>query len=133
MANITSINFVDDTHNRLAGGNIDATVRWSDDVIIGGVPVLTLTNDMGGPAGDTRVQHLEYVSMNAPDEALFRITLGADARENGQNGDTLSVGENAMSLNGGTIINRVTQENATITNSAAIGTAAGTVEVYTPA
>jgi len=133
MATITKINFSQNDHNRAAGGNIDATVTFSQDVNVSGVPVLNLTNDMGGPAGDARVQHLEFSSMLAADEALFRISLGADARENGQNGDKLSVGENAMSLNGGAITNVSDGEAADITNSAAIGTAAGIVEVYTPA
>ena len=132
MATITKIKFVTDAHNRAAGGNIDAVVTWSEDVMISGVPVLNLVNDNAGP-GDGRVQHLEYVEQPAPDEALFRISLGADARENGQNGDHLTVGENAMNLNGGSVRAKVSGEDASITNNSTIGTAAGRIEVYTPA
>ena len=132
MANITKIKFVTDAHNRAAGGNIDAVVTWSEDVMISGVPVLNLVNDNAGP-GEGRVQHLEYVEQPAPDEALFRISLGADARENGQNGDHLTVGENAMNLNGGSVRAKVSGEDASITNNSTIGTAAGRIEVYTPA
>ena len=44
-------------------------------------------------------------------------------------GDVLSIGANAMALNGGTVKDAGTTDNATITNSAAIGTAAGTITV----
>ena len=44
-------------------------------------------------------------------------------------GDVLSIGANAMSLNSGTVKDAGTTDNATITNSAAIGTAAGTITV----
>ena len=39
-------------------------------------------------------------------------------------GDELSIGANAISLNGGTIVDTAGGGNATITNSGAIGTAA---------
>lgn len=132
MATITKIRFETEDFNRATGGNIDATVTFSEDVNIGGVPVLTLTNDNNGP-GDGRVQHLEYNSMLAPNEALFRIALGPNAVEAPSHRDTLTVGANALSLNSGFIKNLSDDQDADITNSAEQGTAAGRVPAWIPA
>ena len=43
--------------------------------------------------------------------------------------DVLVIGSNAMNLNSGTIKDKGTNTNSTITNSGAIGTAAGSITV----
>mgnify|MGYP006232453379 CR=1 FL=1 len=87
-----------------------------------GTPQLTVTNDQ-------RANHtLSYASGTGTNELIFTLAIGAaDAATNA--GDILSIGTNAMALNGGTVKDAGTTDNSTITNSAAIGTAAGTITV----
>ena len=58
----------------------------------------------------------------------FSLAIGAaDAATNAD--DVLTIGTNAMALNGGTVKDRGTATNSTITNAASIGTAAGSITV----
>ena len=59
---------------------------------------------------------------------VFSLTIGA-ANEATNAGDELSIGANAMALNGGTVKDAGTTTVSTITNIAGIGTAAGTITV----
>ena len=87
-----------------------------------GTPQLTVTNDQ-------RANHtLSYASGTGTNELIFTLVIGA-ANAATSAGDELSIGANAMALNGGTVKDAGTTDNATITNSAAIGTAAGTITV----
>ena len=65
------------------------------------------------------VQQLTNLYLNLQCKAITQASAG----------DELSIGANAISLNGGTIVDTAGGGNATITNSGAIGTAAGTITV----
>ena len=126
-ADITEIEFITTSFDKSDGGNIDVRVRFNEPVVVntsGGTPRLTITNDT-----PSRNLTADYISGTGTNELVFRETIAAaNAATNA--GDVLSIGANAMALNSGTIKDVATSTtNATITNSSAIGTAAGTITV----
>ena len=127
-ADITEITFVTTAFDKSAGGNIDLLVRFNEAVDITGTPRVSITNGNQG-SGSGRGPHLaNYLSGTGTNEITFRCTIAAaNAATNAD--DVLVIGAIAMALNGGTVKDAGTTDNATITNSAAIGTAAGTITV----
>ena len=130
-ADITQIEFVTTSFDKSDGGNIDVRVRFNEPVDVntsGGTPRISITNGNQG-TGSGRGPHLaNYLSGTGTNELLFRITIGA-ANSATNADDVLSIGTNALALNSGTIKDAGKSNNATITNSSAIGTAAGTITV----
>jgi len=127
-ANITEITFVTTAFDKSDGGNIDVLVRFNEAVDVTGTPQVSITNGNEG-SGSGRGPHLaDYLSGTATNELTFRITIGAaNAATNA--GDILTIGTNATGLNSGTIKDLGTSTVSTITNTSAIGTAAGTCTV----
>ena len=122
-ANITEIEFVTTSFDKSDGGNIDVRVRFNEPVTVTGTPQVTITNDT--PARNLTA---DYLSGSTTNELIFRETIAAaNAATNA--GDVLSIGANAVALNGGTIKDKGTNTASTITNVAGIGTAAGTITV----
>ena len=130
-ADITEIEFVTTSFDKSDGGNIDVRVRFNEAVDVntsGGTPRISITNGNQG-TGSGRGPHLaNYLSGTGTNELLFRITIGA-ANSATNADDVLVIGANALSLNSGTIKDAGKSNNATITNSASIGTAAGSITV----
>ena len=133
MANITKIHLEDSNDfNRLAGGTITATVKFSEDVIVTDTPHLNMTVDMtNGPAvsegNQARVSRLDYVS--GSDTDTLTSTNIAGLLTTGTQTNITSVGTlTALSVTG-----NIGGGNVSVTNSQAIADAAGTCEVYTPA
>ena len=127
-ADITEITFVTTAFDKSAGGNIDLLVRFNEAVDITGTPRVSITNGNQG-SGSGRGPHLaNYLSGTGSNEITFRCTIAAaNAATNAD--DVLSIGTNAMALNGGTVKDAGTSTVSTITNAAGIGTAAGTITV----
>ena len=127
-ADITEITFVTTAFDKSAGGNIDVLVRFNEAVDITGTPRVSITNGNQG-SGSGRGPHLaNYLSGTGSNEITFRCTIAAaNAATNAD--DVLSIGTNAMALNGGTVKDAGTSTVSTITNAAGIGTAAGTITV----
>ena len=127
-ADITEITFVTSSFDKSAGGNIDVLVRFNEAVDITGTPRVSITNGNQG-SGSGRGPHLaNYLSGTGSNEITFRCTIAAaNAATNAD--DVLSIGTNAMALNGGTVKDAGTSTVSTITNAAGIGTAAGTITV----
>ena len=122
VADITSIDFNITAFDKSDGGTLSVTARFNEAVDVTGTPQLTVVND-------TNSNHtLSYASGTGTNELVFTLAIGA-ANAATDADDVLSIGANAMSLNGGTVKDKGTTDNATITNSAAIGTAAGTITV----
>ena len=126
-ADITQIEFITTAFDKSDGGNIDVRVRFNEAVTVntsGGTPTLTITNDT-----PSRNLTATYFSGTGKNELIFRKTIAAaNAATNA--GDVLSIAANAMALASGTIKDTADgTTNATITNSGAIGTAAGTITV----
>ena len=127
-ADITEITFVTTAFDKSAGGNIDLLVRFNEAVDITGTPRVSITNGNQG-SGSGRGPHLaNYLSGTGTNEITFRCTIAAaNAATNAD--DVLSIGTNAMALNGGTVKDAGTSTVSTITNAAGIGTAAGSITV----
>ena len=130
-ANITEIEWISSTFDKSAGGTLSARVRFNeavDVVTTGGTPTLSVTNGNQG-AGTGRGPHaLAYASGTGTKELVFSLTIGA-ANAATEADDVLVFGANPLALNSGTIKDKGTATNATITSAASIGTAAGTVTV----
>ena len=122
QADITEIDFVSTAFDKSDGGTLSVKVIFNEDVTVAGTPQLTVVNDNN--ANHT----LSYASGSTTNELVFSLAIGANNAATDA-GDVLSIGANAVSLNGGTIVDSVGGGNATITNSGAIGTAAGTITV----
>ena len=121
-ADITEIEFITTAFDKSDGGTLQVRVRFNEAVDVTGTPQLTVVND-------NRANHtLSYASGSTTNELVFSLAIGANNAATDA-GDVLSIGANAMSLNGGTIVDTAGGGNATITNSGAIGTAAGTITV----
>ena len=126
-ADITQIEFITTAFDKSDGGNIDVRVRFNEAVTVdtsGGTPTLTITNDT-----PSRNLTATYLSGSTTNELIFRKTIAAaNAATNA--GDVLSIAANAIALASGTIKDTADgTTNATITNSGAIGTAAGSITV----
>ena len=97
-------------------------MRFNEEVTVTGTPQLTVVND-------TNANHtLSYASGSGSNELVFSLTIAAGNAATDAD-DVLSIGANAVSLNGGTIKDKGTNTASTITNVASIGTAAGTITV----
>ena len=130
-ADITEIEFITTSFDKSDGGNIDVRVRFNEPVDVntsGGTPRVSITNGNQG-SGSGRGPHLaNYLSGTGTNELVFRCTIAAaNAATNAS--DVLTIGTNALALNSGTIKDAGKSNNATITNSSAIGTAAGSITV----
>ena len=121
-ADITEIEWNIDTFDKSDGGTLSVTVRFNEAVDVTGTPQITVVNDQ-------RANHtLSYASGTGTNELVFTLVIGAaNAATNAD--DVLSIGTNAMALNGGTVKDAGTTTVSAITNAAGIGTAAGTITV----
>ena len=121
-ADITDIEFVTTSFSKGTGVTLTVDVRFNEEVDVTGTPQLTVVNDQ-------RANHtLSYASGTGSNELRFQLTIAADNAATNA-GDILSIGANAMALNGGTVKDKGTNTASTITNAASIGTAAGTITV----
>ena len=121
-ADITEIEFVTTSFSKGTGVTLTVDVSFNEEVDVTGTPTLTVVNDQ-------RANHtLSYASGSGSNELRFQLTIAADNAATNA-GDILSIGTNAMALNGGTVKDKGTNTASTITNVAAIGTAAGTITV----
>ncbi len=121
-ADITEIEFITTAFDKSDGGTLQVRVRFNEAVDVTGTPQLTVVNDNN--ANHT----LSYASGTGTNELVFSLTIAAGNAATDA-GDELSIGANAMSLNGGTVKDKGTNTASTITNAASIGTAAGTITV----
>ena len=121
-ADITDIDWVSTAWDVSAGGTLSAKVVFNEAVDVTGTPQLSVANN-----GTGRGPHvLSYASGTGSNELTFSIAYGA-ANAAIAAGDVLSIGANAVALNGGTIKDKGTSTVSTITSVAGIGTAAGTI------
>jgi len=120
IADISSISWTTTAYSRAAGGTLTVAVNYNEQVTVTGTPQLAVVND-------SRANHtLSYASGTNTNRLTFTLVIAA-GHSSLQADDVLSIGANAVSLNGGTIKEKGTNVNATITNVVGIGTAAGTL------
>ena len=121
-ADINEIEFITTAFDKSDGGTLQVRVRFNEAVDVTGTPQLTVVNDQ-------RANHtLSYASGTGSNELVFSLTIAAGNAATSAD-DELSIGANAVALNGGTIKDAGTSTVSTITNVASIGTAAGTIAV----
>ena len=130
-ADITEIEWITTAADKSDGFSLSVRARFNEEVTVdtsGGTPYLAVTNGNQGTGSGRGPHHLPYASGTGTNELVFTLAIAAgNAATNAD--DVLTVGANAMNLNSGTIKDKGTNTNATITNSGAIGTAAGSITV----
>ena len=131
-ADITEIDWITTAADKSDGFSLSVRVFFNEPVDVstsGGTPYLAITNSNAGSGSGRGPHNLAYASGTGTNELVFSLAIAAgNAATNAD--DVLSVGTNAMALNSGTIKDAgQTAVDATITNSSAIGTAAGTITV----
>ena len=130
-ADITEIEWITTAADKSDGFTLSVRARFNEAVDVdtgSGTPYLAVTNGNQGSGTGRGPHNLAYASGTGTNELVFSLAIGAaNAATNAD--DVLVIGANAMNLNSGTIKDAGTSTNATITNSSAIGTAAGTLTV----
>ena len=128
-ATITEIEFITTSFSKAAGGTLSMRVRFDEEVTVdttGGTPHFVINNTTNA----ARHQTCLYASGSGTNELVFSKTLAAGSGDINAN-DVLNVIADSITLNSGTIKDKGTTTNSDITNSAAIGTAAGTLTIAT--
>ena len=130
-ADITEIEWITTEADKSDGFTLSVRARFNEAVDVdtgSGTPYLAVTNGNEGSGTGRGPHNLAYASGTGTNELVFSLAIAAaDAATNAD--DVLTIGANAMNLNSGTIKDAGTSTNATITNSSAIGTAAGSITV----
>ena len=121
-ADLTNIEFITTAFDKSEGGTLQVRARFNESVDVTGTPQLTVVND-------TNANHTLSYGSGSGTAALTFLLIIAGGSNATDDGDVLSIGTNAISLNGGTIKDKGTNTASTITNVASIGTAAGTITV----
>ena len=131
-ADITEIDWITTAADKSDGFSLSVRVFFNEPVDVstsGGTPYLAITNGNEGSGSGRGPHNLPYVSGTGTNELVFTLAIAADNAATNAD-DVLTVGTNAMNLNSGTIKDAgQTAVDTTITNSSAIGTAAGTITV----
>ena len=112
-----------------AGYTLQVTVHFSQAVKVTGTPQVTMVNGQEG-GGSAATRTLSYASGTTTKELLFTLVQAAAATTI-RVGDICGVLANCTALNGGTIKAVSDAENATITNTAALGLDAGVITATT--
>ena len=124
-ATISATDFVTETFDVSAGGNIDVRVIYNEKVTVTGNPTVAITNDQTG-GGSAAALTAAYVSGTGTNRLTFRVTLGAGGTTVVAD-DVLSIGAQNVALAGGTLKDTGTTLNSLVAISAAAGAAAGTL------
>ena len=130
-ADITEIEWITTEADKSDGFTLSVRARFNEAVDVdtgSGTPYLAVTNGNEGSGTGRGPHNLAYASGTGTNELVFSLAIAAGNAATNAN-DVLTVGTNAMNLNSGTIKDAGTSTNATITNSSAIGTAAGSLTV----
>jgi hypothetical protein len=112
IADISSVNWNITAFDKSDGGTISVTVNYNEQVDVTGTPQLTVTNDT-----PSRNVTLDYASGTGTNRLTFTKAIAA-ANAATNSGDVLSIGANAVALNSGTVKEKGSSTNATITHSA---------------
>ena len=130
-ADITEIEWITTAADKSDGFTLSVRARFNEAVDVstsGGTPYLAITNGNEGSGSGRGPHNLAYASGTGTNELVFSLAIAAgNAATNAD--DVLVVGTNAMNLNSGTVKDAGTSTASTITNSSAIGTAAGSITV----
>ena len=134
-ADITEIEMITTAFSKGAAAagsrTLSVRARFNEPVDVntsGGTPYLAVTNGNQGSGSGRGPHNLPYASGTGTNELVFTLAIAANNAATNAS-DVLSIGANAIALNSGTIKDKGTSTNSTITNAAGVGTAAGTITV----
>ena len=118
VATLTSINWNDQEYDKSAGGTIDVTLNFDEEVVVAGLPLVNVSGTGG------RNHNLAYASGSGTNRLrMTKVIAAANAAWNA--GDTLNIEANKVSQNAGsTIVDKIGGGNAIITHAAVTDTAA---------
>ena len=127
-ADVTEVEWITTAADKSDGFTLSVRVRYNEAVTVTGSPTLAVTNGNQGSGSGRGPHSLVYASGSGSNELVFSLAIAAANAATNAN-DVLSIGANAIALNSGTIKDKGTSTNSTITSAASIGTAAGTITV----
>ena len=127
-ADITEIEWITTTADVSAGYNMSVRVRFNEEVAVTSTPYVAVQNNNAGAGSGRGPYNLQYASGTGTNELVFTSVIDAASAATAAN-DVLSIGANAMNLDGGTVKDNGTNTNSSILNVVGIGTAAGTITV----
>lgn len=108
-ATISSTRWISETFGSAAGGTISMEVIFNEQVDVTGIPQVTITNT---PGTDIVI---DYASGTGSNRLTFsKVIAGGTIAQN----DVLTIGVNALALNGGEIKDKGTAVDSSITHSA---------------
>ena len=114
-ADINEVEFTTTSFSEAAGGNIDITITYNEQVTVdtsGGTPTITVTNSQAGGGTDATFT-ASYQSGSSSNRLVFRATFGA-ADGGVAEDDVLSIAAQNIALNSGTIKDRGTTTNSLV-------------------
>ena len=118
-----------DQLDKSAGGTLSVVAHFSQAVVVTGTPQLSVINGNEGAGSGRGPDVLSYASGSTTEELTFSLVVAGGSNTHNAN-DVLHLNAtNRISLNSGTIKAVSDAENATITNTAALGNAAGSILV----
>jgi len=120
-ASISSFRYITTTLSEATSEEMSVNVSWNERVTVTGTPKLAVSGAATGPI------ELEYASGTLTNNLVFTGELVGGG--NFAAGDALIIDADAIDLNGGTIKDTVSTNNAVKENTAAIGETAGTLTV----
>jgi len=120
---------VGDQLDKSAGGTLTIVTHFSQAVVVTGSPTLSVVNGNEGSGTGRGPDVLVYASGTTTEELTFSLVVAAGSGTHNAD-DVLHINAaNVISLAGGTIKAVSDDEVATITNTAALGNAAGSILV----
>ena len=120
---------VGDQLDKSAGGTLTVVAHFSQAVVVTGSPTLSVINDNAGSGSGRGPDVLVYASGTTTEELTFSLVVAAGSGTHNAN-DLLHLNAtNRIALAGGTIKAVSDAEAATITSTAALGNAAGSILV----
>ncbi len=119
-----------DQLDKSAGGTLSVVAHFSQAVVVTGSPTLSVINDNAGSGSGRGPDVLVYASGSTTEELTFSLVVAAGSATHNAN-DLLHINAaNVLTQVGGSTIKAVSDaENATITTTAALGNAAGSILV----
>ena len=118
-----------DQLDKSAGGTLTVVAHFSQAVVVTGSPTLSVINDNAGSGSGRGPDVLVYASGTTTEELTFSLVVAAASATHNAS-DLLYLPADVMAQVGGSTIKAVSDaEAATITNTTAIGTAAGSILV----
>ena len=117
-----------DQLDKSAGGTLTIVAHFSQAVVVTGSPTISVTNDNAGSGSGRGPDILVYASGTTTEELTFSLVVAAGSAITNAD-DVLYLAANVLALAGGTIKAVSDAEAATITSTAALGNAAGSILV----